>query len=350
MGRYRVGVIGLGRMASTIDDEVTGGKVSSVLLPYSHTGAYVAVPEVEVVAAADLLPDKREAFGQRWGVTALYEDYRDMLANEGLDLVSVCTRTFDRCEAVLACAEAGVKAIYAEKPIAVSLQDADTMVEACAAKSIPLAIGCSRRWDPWHQRARELTEEGWIGQRLNVTGMLSCGLSHNGSHLIDIVRYHAGNANVQYVFGDMVSDEAAAKDDDLSGNGYLHFDNGVAGWVRGTSCGRLGGVEVDLLGSEGRIRGLGNGLTWELYRKCDDDRLSGLASVAFPRPQRILAPNVNATYDLIHCLEQGGDPACSGKDGRAALEIAIALRESHRERARIDLPLADRTLQMVPHA
>lgn len=348
--RYRVGVIGLGRMASTIDDEVTGGKVNSVMLPYAHTAAYMEVPEVEVVAGADPLPEKRAAYTERWGVRAVYEDYRDMLANEALDIVSVCTRTFERCEAVLACAEAGVKAIYAEKPIAVSLAEADRMVETCEAKGIPLAIGCSRRWDPWHMRARELVDMGLLGDRLNVSGMLHCGLSHNGSHLIDIVRYHAGNAAVEWVYGEMSSDEAAAGDDDLSGNGYLHFANGVTGWVRGLPCGRLGGVEVDILCAEGRIRGLGNGIEWELWRQQGDDRYSGLARMPFPRPQRLLAPNVNATRDIIACIEQGGDPHCSGKDGRAALEIAIAMRQSHRERARIDLPLADRSLKIVPHA
>jgi len=348
MQRYRVAVIGLGRIASTIDDEVVG-KVSSVMLPYSHTAAYVEVPRVELVAGADPLADKREAFSARWDCPAVYDDYRAMLAAEQPDIVSVCTRTEDRCEAVLACAEAGLKAIYAEKPIAISLADADRMVETCAERNVILAIGCSRRWDPWHVRAKELVDDGLIGERLNVSGFLNCGLSHNGSHLIDIVRYHAGNAPVEYVFGDMVSDEAAAEDKDLSGNGYLHFSNGVTGWIRATNCGGLG-FEVDVVGTSGRIRSLGNGLDWELWKKADDDRLAGYARSPFPRPQRLLSAQANAVWDLVKCLDEGGQPHCTGEDGRAALELAIALRQSHRERARIDLPLADRSLRMLPHA
>jgi predicted dehydrogenase len=273
-----------------------------------------------------------------------------MLEQERPDIVSVCTRTEDRCDVVLACAEAGVKSIYAEKPIAVSLADADRMVEVCAARGVAFAIGCSRRWDPWHVRAGELIDDGIIGERLNVAGFLSCGLSHNGSHLIDIVRFHAGNAPVEYVFGDMVSDAAAADDKDLSGNGYLHFANGVTGWIRATNCGGLGGIEVDVLGTAGRIRSLGNGIEWELWRKVDDDRLAGYARAPFPRPQRLLSAQANAVWDLVGCLDSGGQPKCTGEDGRAALEIAIALRQSHRERARIDLPLADRSLKIVPHA
>ncbi|NUQ00570.1 MAG: Gfo/Idh/MocA family oxidoreductase [Armatimonadetes bacterium] len=349
MSRYRVGVIGLGRIASTIDDEVKR-KYASTMLPYSHVASYMEVPEVEVVAGSDVLADKRAAFTERWGVEAVYEDYRAMLAAEKPDIVSVCTRTEDRQEAVMACAEAGVRAIYAEKPIAISLADADAMVAACEARGAVLAVGCTRRWDPWHVRARELVDEGLLGERLNIIGMLQCGLSHNGSHLIDIVRWHAGNANVDYVFGDMSSDEAAASDEDLSGNGYLHFSNGATGWIRATNCGNIGGVEVEVLCTNGRLRGVGNGIDWELWLRAAEAGLTGYAKAAFPRPQRLLSANVNAVYNLIECIEQGREPNCSGKDGRAALEIAIALRQSHRERARIDLPLADRSLKMVAKA
>jgi len=68
----------------------------------------------------------------------------------------------------------------------------------------------------------------------------------------------------------------------------------------------------------------------------------------FPRPQRIQSPGVRAIQDLIACLETGKEPNCSGEDGRAALEVAIALRESYRRGGtRVDLPLADRTPRIL---
>ena len=62
---YRVGVIGCGRMGSTIDDEVQGN--ASVILPFSHTAAYMEEPRVHVVAAADVGPDKRAAYRRALG-------------------------------------------------------------------------------------------------------------------------------------------------------------------------------------------------------------------------------------------------------------------------------------------
>src|SRR6478672_3230916 len=90
--RYRVGVIGTGRIASTIQDEVETGPFS-FLLPYSHAGAYAAHPATAVVAAAELNQERREAFGQRWSVDRLYADYRQMLVQEDLDIVSICVPT-----------------------------------------------------------------------------------------------------------------------------------------------------------------------------------------------------------------------------------------------------------------
>jgi len=52
--------------------------------------------------------------------------------------------------------------------------------------------------------------------------------------------------------------------------------------------------------------------------------------------------------DLVDCIETGRQPRCSGQDGRKALEIAIAMRESHRQGGRrVDLPLADRSLRIL---
>ncbi|HIE51726.1 MAG TPA: Gfo/Idh/MocA family oxidoreductase [Armatimonadetes bacterium] len=345
MSKYRVGIIGLGRIASTIDDEVHG--YPAVLLPYSHTACYRQVPRVEIVAAADVDAAKREAYGERWGIANLYADYREMLAQERLDLVSVCTPTGVRAPIVIDCARAGVKAIYAEKPLATSLAEADEMVAVCHERGVKLAINCSRRWHPFYNRAQELIAAGEIGSVLNITAYLHCNISHNGSHLMDIVRYFADDAPVKWVFGEMADEEKARTDEDLSGNGYLAFANGITAFVRMMACGRTS-LELDILGTEGRIRCLSNGVAWELWTAAQRGRWPEMTQRFFPYPQHIEAPGVRAIKDLLHCLEHGGEPACSGEDGRAVLELAIALRESHRRGGvKVELPLADRSLRIV---
>ena len=82
---YRVAIIGLGRMGSTIDDEFTDARP-----PYSVAAACRASDRLQVVAGADIDAAKRADFTERWGVAALYDDYVEMIRQEDPDLVAVC--------------------------------------------------------------------------------------------------------------------------------------------------------------------------------------------------------------------------------------------------------------------
>ena len=81
---YRVGIIGLGRMGSTIDE----GQHADV--PDSIASASAACERLEVVAGCDPDHEKCAAFSQKWAVSSIYPDYEEMLATEHLDLVAVC--------------------------------------------------------------------------------------------------------------------------------------------------------------------------------------------------------------------------------------------------------------------
>lgn len=345
---YRAAVIGLGRMGSTYDDELHQG--GTTFFPYAHGPSYVATPGVELVAGADPHDEQRSIFGERWGLTAehLYANYREMLANEQLDIVSVCTTARLRAQIVQDIARAGVKAIWAEKPLALTLAEADEMVAACRATGVQLAVNCSRRWNPFFAETRRMIEAGELGDLLQVTAYGQCGLSHNGSHLIDSVRYLAGG-NVQWVFGEMESDAAAVGDEDLMGNGYLAFDNGVRAYLRGMPTG-VASWEFDVLGTEGRVRLVAGCLELEWTKKVPGGpRGSGVpAKLPFPLPRDIPGTGITIVQDIMNAIETGQPPRCSGDDGLAALEIAMALRESHRRGGvKITLPLADRSLRML---
>ncbi|MFC1526122.1 Gfo/Idh/MocA family protein [Candidatus Latescibacterota bacterium] len=347
MATFRAAVIGLGRMGSTFDDEIERG--GCLFLPFCHAPSYMAAPNVELVAGVDPHPEQRQLFGQRWGLedTHLYDDHQQMLEREKPDLVSVCTSARHRSRIVQDVAASGVRGIWAEKPVALSLAEADAMLAACGDHGVVLAVNCARRWSPLFCETRRLVEEGELGSVLQVTAMAQCGLSHNGSHAIDTIRYLAGG-QIEWVFGEMESDEKAATDHDLSGNGYLAFDNGVRAYLRALPTG-LAQWEFDVIGTEGRVRSISNGLEFELWKPVAGGPRAGTqpGRVPFPVPARPEGMGLTIIDDIIHCVEEGGQPRCSGEDGRAALEVALALRESHRRGGtRVPLPLEDRSLVM----
>lgn len=345
---YRAAVIGLGRMGSTFDDEMTQG--GAIFVPYAHAPSYIASPLTTLVAGADPHAEQRTIFGERWGIGAdhLYTDYREMLAKEQLDIVSVCTTARIRAQVVQDLAQAGVKAIWAEKPLALSLAEADAMVAICLEHGVQMAVNCSRRWNPYYTEARRMVAAGELGDLLQITAYGQCGLSHNGSHLIDTIRYLAGG-NVTWVWGEMESDAAAASDDDLMGNGYLAFDNGVRAYLRGMPTG-VASWEFDLLGSDGRVRLVFDSVECEWTQRVPGGpRNRGLpARVPFPQPLNIPGTGLTVVADLVNAIETGQPPRCSGVDGLAALEVALALRESHRQGGcKVVLPLADRSLRIL---
>jgi predicted dehydrogenase len=141
--RLRVGLIGLGAV----------GRL--------HLEAYRTASRIEVVAVAE--PDRdRRAVASAPGV-GLYADAADMLAREQLDIACVLTPAANHAAMTVLCAAAGVH-VLCEKPMAVSLDDASAMIEACRAAGVRLAYGASYRFLPAVARARALIAEGALGE------------------------------------------------------------------------------------------------------------------------------------------------------------------------------------------
>ena len=345
----RAAVIGLGRVASTWDEE--RAKYDGWPLPHAHIGCMAEVPEIEIVGLCDTWPEQREAARMKWGIDALFEDYREMLEKTRPQIVSVCTSMKPRKDIILEIANGdyGVQAIWAEKPLTYSLADADEIIQAVRKANIALAVNCTHRWRDAFTQAREMIDAGYIGDVLHVSGNLACDLSQNGSHLITRLTMFT-DSPIAWVAGEAESDQAIEGDDDFAGNGYFVCRNGVRGDFRGM---RTGGLEMtyDITGSEGMFRFTEDGLVADLWVM--DEGLPGQRGAAparhmFRPIHKPRAAGVHALYDLMHCIETGADSRCTGEDAREALEVAIAVRESHRQGGgRVDLPIEDRSLGIV---
>jgi predicted dehydrogenase len=334
MHRYRVGVIGTGRIASTIQDEIATGPFA-LLLPYSHAGAYAAVPETQIVAAADVNPERLQAFSQRWNVPTVYSDYREMLAGEQLDIVSVCTPTRSHAEVLAAVAESGAKGVFMEKPVAQTLRDVDAMIALFDAKGIKSVVNHLRTFDPYYRRVRWLIETGAIGSLHGVLVRWHEGMSFGGSHLFDLLRFLIGSEPV-WVFGHLDGGDGLF---DPGGSGVVAYANGVEVLVDN----RLGNAaprEIDIAGSAGRIRA-GDTIFPELYTKDPQSPFGELVRRAFPGSVHGASPMTVAVQELIRAIETGEKPGSDLSDGRAALEIAVAFHLSDKTGARVELPVAD---------
>ena len=180
---YRVGVIGCGNIAQR------------------HAKAYQSVPGFHLAAAAEPNPKTARAFEEAFTIPTMYADPEAMLQKESLDVVSICTWHRLHAPQTLMAAEHGVKAVLCEKPMAVSLEEADQMIAVCRSSGAKLAIGHQRRFYPGWTEARRLISEGVVGKPTMVTGYVVDGLLNTGSHVIDGMRYVLGDPQAEWVMG-----------------------------------------------------------------------------------------------------------------------------------------------------
>lgn len=128
-----------------------------------HLNGYASIPDkVQTIAACDILPERLKAAEER-GIQRLYSDYRDMLADPEIDIVSVCLPNFLHKQVTIDALEAG-KHVHCEKPMAMNYAEAKQMLAAQERTGKKLMIGLNNRYVPINQYVRKLVAEGGIGE------------------------------------------------------------------------------------------------------------------------------------------------------------------------------------------
>jgi len=342
---YRVGIIGGGRKGT------------------AHGRCYHLNPRTEVVAIADTDPENRQIFARRFGVAA-YEDYREMIGAEDVEIAAPILPVGPNPEVVVGCAAMpGVKGILCEKPLAASLEEADRTVGACASRGIAFGAGDLDRNLPGFQKVKAHIDSGALGALRSITFFGGSGteLSGGGCQILSLMRMFAGDVDAQFAVGWVDNPES---DHDQGGAGYVRFVNGVEALIHREEDGRGRGFVAAC--ESGVVRY--DNFVLSVWRVPDDardgddlERVDGVVAPVhvyggFDRgydaedwkwPGDRNAASVQAIVDAI---DDGRDPPGSGDNGCKVLELAIALRESHRQgHGALSLPLADRTLRMIPH-
>lgn len=332
---YRAAVIGCGRIGCGFDDDPTRRFVST------HAGAYRRTPGIDLVALSDLDVSRLTVYGDKFDVPGRYLDFKTMLATENLDLLSVCTWNSTHQEIVTRAAEAGVRAILCEKPIAESLAAADAIIESCARRGVVLLIDHMRRFDPFQQEIAAFLRENRLGAIQQVTCYYTAGLANTGTHLLDLLRFYFGD--VEWVEG-RLSDATSPNPFDPNVDGWLRFATGFSAVLQACDVKSYLIFEINILGTYGRLRVTDSGFNLHVEEVRQSNRFDGYrelsetsSPIAINRPHEFM---LHAVQHLIDCLERRAQPLSSGEDGRKALELICALRESAaKDGSRIALPL-----------
>ena len=146
--KFKIGIIGTGWIAE------------------SHIQSYKNQPDVEIVAAADLIPGKAEKFMERYGVTGVhfYKDHKELIDNEpDLDGVSICTYNTQHAAPAIYCMEHNIPVLL-EKPFTVTLEEAEAVCKAEKESSAFITVGFQPRFDANMQEIKKIVDSGVLGK------------------------------------------------------------------------------------------------------------------------------------------------------------------------------------------
>jgi inositol 2-dehydrogenase len=321
----RVAVIGLGRMGRF----------------YAQTVAALG-PPIQLAAVVDPDPAARASVQAALGDVRAFSDPVAVLEQSDIDAVLVATTTSTHAELVIAAAQAG-KAIFCEKPLALTIEQTRTVLDAVDRAGVLLQVGFMRRFDPAFKRAKELIDAGQIGRPLTFKAIgrdPACppldyaDPAHSGGLIVDMGIHDFDMARwlmsseVERVSADgnvLVCTEMARVGDIDNAVVNLRFASGALGNVEVSRTAHYGyDLRTEVLASDGAVR-IGGSAPDEVQ-----------VLTAQPEPQDNVPHFVRrfgAAYkaqieDFVDCVLHQRTPRVGGADALAAIQIAQAATRS----------------------
>lgn len=335
----RVGIIGLG----------FGAEV--------HLPAFTLLPDTIVTAICGRTVARTQAFAEAYAVPGVYTDYRELIASDDVDAVSIAVPT-DLHHAVTLAALAAGKAVLCEKPLARTITEARELARTAEARGVTAMVDHEWRFLPARARMQELIAEGYLGtvslvqvtflhalpadgRRAAIDADTGGVLVNLGAHHIDALRWWFGE--IAEVVGTVADDAFAVS---------LRFASGAMGSVTlSVSAAHGPGEEVRAFGDGGMLALAPDGTLWGATRAANDipapiaipARLlgSGIAEVdARPLPlpaHPLLPPFLRLARLWVDAVPTGISPSPNFADGLHTQEVLDAIARSHSQRKWITL-------------
>lgn len=322
--------------------------------------------KLEIIALCDIEKQKMDTITQNFnlsGETKKYVDYKEMLQNERPELVAVCTESGKHGQIALDCIDAGSNLIV-EKPIALSLEEADLIIQKANEKNIKVSACHQNRFNKSVQKIREAVEANRFGRLIYGTAHIRWNrgedyytqapwrgtweqdggaLMNQCIHNIDLLRWMMGDeiTEVVGVTDNIIHDYIEAED---FGAAIIKFKNGSYGIIEGTTNVFPENLEETLyiFGEKGTVKAGGKSVNrieeWRFSDGIDDS--THVKKAFSENPRNIYGFGHTPLYaDVINSIDKGLVPYVTAADGRAALELVIAIYKASSEGQSVNFPL-----------
>lgn len=340
MNTFRAGIIGCGRPSAGIDVNMQGFSIA-----YSHGDAYQHHSSVKIYAAADISDENVQAYANHFQVPNTYLDYKEMIDRENLDIVSICTWPTMHKEMVLYAAQAGVKMIWCEKPMAVGVDEIDEMVRVCRERGARLFINHQRRFEWPYLTTRGMLDDGVLGELERLEGWVGSGwdLMSWGTHWVDMHRFFMHDEAVEWVVSSAPHQGSIRYGHPVEEHMLLQFGfkSGVVSTIHLGNHLQSAGLRI--IGTEGSVSFEDGGVNFvvqhkqrpvELYRHYVEgtSKINGMHA---------------ALKDLISAFEENRQSDIDSDNGAKTTEIVMAAYQASMKKEKLALPLKNRTFNLL---
>ncbi len=312
------------------------------LMGSNHARIYARLEGVNLVAVADVDEEAAEKVAGTYKARA-YTDYREMLAKERPDIVSVVVPTRLHRQIALAVIEAGAHCLV-EKPLAATLEDGEAIIQAAAARGVKLTVGHIERFNPAVIALKEHLAAGHIGRIFQIvarrvgpfpTRVEDVGVVFDlATHEVNIME-HLVNAPVESLYAETEQEIHAHHEDLLSG--LLKFRNGSVGvldinWLTPTKI-----RELSIIGERGMfaLNYLTQSLRFYENPMANGIVEGGLVALMGISPGKMIEYDIRREEPLklelasfVEAVRTDRPPAISGEEGLRAVYLAQKLVES----------------------
>lgn len=322
-----------------------------------HAKAIQEVKEAKLVAVSDKVPEAMEFYTKEYGATP-YIELNKMLEKENIDVVCICTPSGLHAPLAVEVANAQ-KHIVLEKPIAMTLEDTDLIIEACKKNNVKLSVVHPNRFRPvvlelrkifdqkllgkishanatvnWNRNQAYYDQASWRGTKEHDGGVLMNQAIHN----IDLLLWFMGKP-VQ-VFSMEATRLRNIEAEDVS-TGLIKFESGALATVETSTTVYPKNFEesITIFGEKGTVKiGGANALYFEHLE------IEGKQEKKIEEIKEKIKANPWGTPghqwiidDMVNAIKENRRPAVTGEDGRRALELVLSFYESAKQNQSIQL-------------
>ncbi|HAT72928.1 MAG TPA: oxidoreductase [Elusimicrobia bacterium] len=311
-----------------------------------------------LAAVCDIVPEKARLMGERFGVP-YYTDLREMMAKTPVDAVSVLTESGHHAANVVELSKYG-KHIIVEKPMALTLDDADAMIKACADAGIKLFVVKQNRFNVPVVKLREALEAGRFGKlvlgtvrvrwcreqkyydqdKWRGTWALDGGvLANQASHHVDLLEWMMGEVEGVYAMSATALVKIETEDTAVV---TVRFRNGALGVIEATTAARPKDLEgsISILGETGTVEIGGFAVnqmkTWN-FRQPEPGDAEVMTKYSV-NPPDVYGFGHKAYYEhVVDCINNDSRQLVDGIEGRKSLELIAGIYESIETKREVSL-------------